>query len=113
MNLNTGKIISRRKITEIPAMEEDIARVEELAKRDKMQPNLVFKSQKGIIAEAENTGVNRLLYTDPDVKLDNKSTDDDYKVEPESDKEENLIANDTMDVGELYELINNTIINQN
>ena len=36
MNLNTGKIISRRKITEIPATEEVIARVEELAKGDKM-----------------------------------------------------------------------------
>ena len=65
MNLNTGKIISCRRITEIPATEEVMARVEELAKRDKMQPDLIFKSQKGIIAEAENTEVSGLLDTAP------------------------------------------------
>ena len=53
-----------------------------------MQPNLVFKSRKGIIAEAENAGVSRLLDSDPDVKLDNESMDTNYKAEPESEEDE-------------------------
>ena len=63
--------------------------MEELAKRDKMQLDLVFKSQKGSIAEAENARVTGLLALDQDVILDNKSTDMDYEAEPESKKMKN------------------------
>ena len=47
LSLNSGKIITRRKVTVIPITDEVIARVEHFAKRDGMKPDLVFKNGRG------------------------------------------------------------------
>ena len=47
MNLRTGKIITRRKYYEIPFTKAVIDKVEELAKKDGIQPALTFHDRKG------------------------------------------------------------------
>ena len=49
MNLSTGKIITRHKITEIPITKEIINRVEFLAEQDDIKPDLIFKTRSGEI----------------------------------------------------------------
>ena len=49
LNLTTNKVITRRRITKIPATDLVISRVEELATADGMKPDLVFADRKGTI----------------------------------------------------------------
>ena len=49
LNLMTGKVITRRKITEVSITQEVINVVEQMPKDDGMKPDLVFKNQKGEI----------------------------------------------------------------
>ena len=47
LNLTTGKLITRQKFTDIATLQEVIDRVEALAARDGMQPDLIFYDRKG------------------------------------------------------------------
>ena len=47
INLVTNKVITRRKYTEIPTLQNVIERVEQLAKQDGMRPELIFRDRKG------------------------------------------------------------------
>ena len=50
-----------------------------------------------------------MIKTDPDVKLNNKFTNNNYKVEPTDDDVKNMEANVDVKEGEIKELIKNTI----
>ena len=47
LNLTSGKLITRQKFTKIPTSQDVIERVEALARRDGIKPDLVFRDRKG------------------------------------------------------------------
>ena len=47
LNLNTGKVITRRKIYEIPVTQVIIDRIENMAEQDGTKRDLIFKNRKG------------------------------------------------------------------
>ena len=110
LNLNTGKIITRRKLTPIPATNEVITRVETLAKRDGMKPELVIKTRKGIVnhliagvdgtQDTNDTNTNH-LGDEYEVVDDDESntTSGEYKEESEDENEDkvNSLIDDIMD----------------
>ena len=72
LNLNTGKIITRRKIFEIPVTQTIIDRVEELAKIDGITLDLTFKNQKGkFITDNDKNILNNNIF-DKYINADNK-----------------------------------------
>ena len=57
MNLNTGKLITRRILFEIPVTQIIIDRVEELARINGITENLTFKNRKGEFITDKNDNI--------------------------------------------------------
>jgi len=80
MNLNTGKLITRRKVFLIPITEEVIERVESLASKDGMKTDIIFKTRTGDILDDE---LNNKESSDDD---ENQQDDSPERIEEEIDE---------------------------
>ena len=87
LNLTTNKVITHRRITEIPATDLVISRVEELATADGMKPDLVLADCKGTILLKDQfiAGVDH-----HDDNNDNNDDDNDNKDEEDRNNNKNL-----------------------
>ena len=92
LNLKTGKPITRHHITELPATKEDIARVEQLAKRDGFKPHAepIFKTY-ALFAGVDNVIPHQNDYEENDSDEDSVYTqeeDDDDSYDEEIEQQE-------------------------
>ena len=93
LDLNTGRVISRRKYYEIPVTQQVINRVEELAHHDGIRPDLVFQDRKGdLLMNDLIAGVDDDEYQD-----ENEDEDPNYINNDDGDRDEELIAYDELD----------------
>ena len=94
LNLNTGKIITRRKVFEIPITQTIIERVEQLAEMDGITPDLTFKNRKGefITDDSKNILNDDIFdeYIDSDDEYDEETTEDETTNVDNEDEKDNL-----------------------
>ena len=76
LSLNSGRIITRNHATPLPMPQEVLARVENLAMAQQMQPGLVFGNRD-----------NRILFMDPDNPLYDEADDESYRNEDDPDED--------------------------
>ena len=96
LNLNTNKVITRRKITTIPITQTVIDRVEALAAADNMKPDLVFKNRKGDLLQDDdflagvddnNTQEDNNTNEKNEEMIENETTDDEDDINKEEEEE--------------------------
>ena len=109
MDLNTGKVITRRKVTEIPITRLVIKAVEAMAKREgfkslkfKNRNNVVFHDTGLIAGVEDNTNNNE---NEHDENEFDDEEDEDYIDEEEDDIEDESQEYDEVDRNEVEELI--------
>ena len=108
MDLNTGKVITRRKVTEIPITRLVIKAVEAMAKREgfkslkfKNRNNVVFHDT-GLIAGVEDNNNNEHEHDENEF---DEEEDEDYIDEEEDDIDDESQEYDEVDRNEVEELI--------
>ena len=103
MDLNTGRVITCRKVTKIPVTDVVIKAVEAMAHNQGFK-NLKFKNRHGVIFHDADwlAGVD---YEDEDEREENADVDEEYKDSEEQDIE--LEEAENIDPGEIDDILDN------
>ena len=103
LDLNTGKVITRRKVTEIPITKLVIQAVEDMAKREGFK-SLKFKNRNNVVFH--DTGLIAGVDDNKDeTEYDEEEEDEEYEDEEEEDVEEEPQEYDEVDRDEVEELM--------
>ena len=113
LNLNTNKIITRSKVINIPITQQVIERVEYIANKEGMKPDLVFKNRKGDLIQDDDLIAGVDDYDNHNNNNNNLNENDDEYDENDTKTYENDDDfdnnNDEVNEQEIMELMNDEI----